>query len=1093
MLVADTNEAGAREASGEIRKERGIKVAAGNRIKGITIEIGGDTTKLDKALSDVNKKSRSLQAELRDVNKLLKLDPTNTDLLAQKQKILKESIAATSEKLDILREAEAQVQKQFERGEVSEEQYRALQREIIECSNELDELRESSRQADKAMEELNHSSKLTGEELDKAKKQADGFKEKLFDLAEKGKAAAAAIGAGLVAAATYATKFETDCDKALNTLITQTGAADKEIEGLEDTLLSVYKDNFGEDINDVAVAMSTVKQQTGLANEELKKTTESALLMRDTFDIDVNESVRGVTAMTKQFGISAEEAYNLMAQGAQKGLNQNGDLADQMAEYAVYYADMGFSAEEMFNMIANGAKNGTFQIDYLNDAVKEFGIRVKDGTADDTFKQLGLNANELKEKFAAGGESAREAFDIVNTALFSCDDEVQRNIMGVSMYGTKWEDLGEDAIRSLINTQGEISNTKDALSDINETKYNDIGSQIEELGRNINVDLVKPIGEELKPIVGEVLQEIKEKIPEVKEVLLTIISKVKDFVSFLSNNGPAVISVIAGIAAGMLSWNIANMIQGLVATIKVWKATTEGVTIAQKILNTVLSANPIGILIAAITALVAAFVYLWQTNEDFRNKIISIWNGIKEKFSSFAQGIVDRLNALGFDFENITDVIRALWDGLCKFLAPIFEGAFQQIVNIFSFVLDVITGILDVFIGLFTGNWDQCLQGVKEIFGAAWEFVKNTFQNYVKVLENILNVVCGFFGTTWAEAWEGIKQTFVNAWQSVKNGVSEVGSFIGGAFTTAYNAVISVFKGIGQWFAARWTDIKNALSTVATWFQTMFQNAYTNVTNIFKAIGQWFAARWQDIKNALSTVATWFQTMFQNAYTNLTNVFKGIGQWFSARYTDIKNAISGIPEFFRSTFQSAFDKITGVFKGIGSWFKSNVIDTIKGVFDNFDFGQIGRNIINAIKNGIKSISLPKLSIEWGTSEKTIAGVTIKVPVPHISWNAAGGIMQNPTIFGMYGGKLQGGGEAGPEAILPLDTFYERVEGYINEAAERAAQAAADSGSRAAGGRGGDFYQYNSYTSPKALSPSEAARQTRNATRNMVLELQRGRG
>ena len=194
MLVADTNEAGAREASGEIRKERGIKVAAGNRIKGITIEIGGDTTKLDKALSDVNKKSRSLQAELRDVNKLLKLDPTNTDLLAQKQKILKESIAATSEKLDILREAEAQVQKQFERGEVSEEQYRALQREIIECSNELDELRESSRQADKAMEELNHSSKLTGEELDKAKEQADGFKEKLSDLAEKGKAAAGETG-----------------------------------------------------------------------------------------------------------------------------------------------------------------------------------------------------------------------------------------------------------------------------------------------------------------------------------------------------------------------------------------------------------------------------------------------------------------------------------------------------------------------------------------------------------------------------------------------------------------------------------------------------------------------------------------------------------------------------------------------------------------------------------------------------------------------------------------------------------------------------------------------------------------------------------
>ena len=163
----------------------------------------------------------------------------------------------------------------------------------------------------------------------------------------------------------------------------------------------------------------------------------------------------------------------------------------------------------MFNMIANGAKNGTFQIDYLNDAVKEFGIRVKDGTADDTFKELGLDVENLKTKFAEGGEGAREAFDTVNNALFSCEDEVQRNILGVSLYGTKWEDLGEDAIRSLTNTQGEISNTTDALSDINAVKYDDLGSQIEELGRNINADLVKPIGEELTPIVSEALETLR--------------------------------------------------------------------------------------------------------------------------------------------------------------------------------------------------------------------------------------------------------------------------------------------------------------------------------------------------------------------------------------------------------------------------------------------------------------------------------------------------------------------------------------------------------------------------------------------------------
>ena len=355
---------------------------ANSKIRGITIEIGGDTTKLDKALGSVDKKVKGTQVELREVNKLLKIDPTNTEMLAQKQALLTDAISETKEKLDILKNAESQVQEQFKKGEVSEEQYKALKRELGRTEVELANLEEAARQTDTAIEQLGKSSKLSGEELKEAEEKAGAFKETLGDLTGKAETAAKALGAGFVAAATYATKFETDCDKALNTVITQTGAADTEVEGLEETLLSIYKDNFGEDINDIALAMSAVRQQTGQTGKELKSTTENAILMRDTFDIDVNESIRGVNAMMKQFGISSEEAYNLLAQGAQKGLNQNGDLADQLAEYSVYYADMGLSAEEAFNMIANGAKNGTFQVDYLNDAVKEFGIRAKDGTSD---------------------------------------------------------------------------------------------------------------------------------------------------------------------------------------------------------------------------------------------------------------------------------------------------------------------------------------------------------------------------------------------------------------------------------------------------------------------------------------------------------------------------------------------------------------------------------------------------------------------------------------------------------------------------------------------------------------------------------------
>ena len=921
---------------------------ANSKIRGITIEIGGDTTKLDKALGSVDKKVKGTQVELREVNKLLKIDPTNTEMLAQKQALLTDAISETKEKLDILKNAESQVQEQFKKGEVSEEQYKALKRELGRTEVELANLEEAARQTDTAIEELGKSSKLSGEELKEAEEKAGDFKETLGDLAGKAETAAKAMGAGFVAAATYATKFETDCDKALNTVITQTGAADTEVEGLEETLLSIYKDNFGEDINDIALAMSAVKQQTGQTGEELKNTTENAILMRDTFDIDVNESIRGVNAMMKQFGISSEEAYNLLAQGAQKGLNQNGDLADQLAEYSVYYADMGLSAEEAFNMIANGAKNGTFQIDYLNDAVKEFGIRAKDGTSDEAFKQLGLDVDDLKTKFAQGGEGAKEAFKTVNEALFSCDDEVQRNLLGVAMYGTKWEDLGEDAIRALVDTQGEISATNDALGTINENKYNDLGNQIEELGRNLKTDLVKPIGEELKPVISDVIKEVKGKIPEVKTLVLAVVSKVKDFISFMSRNGTQIISIIAGIAAGMLAWN---------AAIKVWKATTEGVTIAQKILNTVMAANPIGIVITVVAALVAALVTLFATNEDFRNKVIAVWEAVKEAASKVFGAIADFFTVtIPNAFNGFINFIKSNWQALLLLIVNPFAGAFKLL-------------------------YDNC--------GAFREFVDNFVQN--------------------------IKQFFQNLWNGIVSIFQGVGQWFIARFTEAYNGVTGVFAAIGQWFGARWQDIKNALATVASWFLTMFTNAYTNVKNVFALIGQWFGARWQDIKNALATVASWFLTMFTNAYTNVKNVFSAIGSWFGARWTEIKTALSAVPSWFGTQFQNAWTNIKNAFANVTSFF-SGLWEKIKGCFVN-----VGVKIGSAVGDAFKSAINSCLSTIEGVVNKFIGMINGVIDVineiPGVSLGKIG-TLSLPRLA--KGGVLKEGtamvAEAGPELL-----------------------------------------------------------------------------
>ena len=1027
---------------------------ANSKIRGITIEIGGDTTKLDKALGSVDKKVKGTQVELREVNKLLKIDPTNTEMLAQKQALLTDAISETKEKLDILKNAESQVQEQFKKGEVSEEQYKALKRELGRTEVELANLEEAARQTDTAIEELGKSSKLSGEKLKEAEEKAGDFKETLGDLAGKAETAAKAMGAGFVAAATYATKFETDCDKALNTVITQTGAADTEVEGLEETLLSIYKDNFGEDINDIALAMSAVKQQTGQTGEELKNTTENAILMRDTFDIDVNESIRGANAMMKQFGISSEEAYNLLAQGAQKGLNQNGDLADQLAEYSVYYADMGLSAEEAFNMIANGAKNGTFQIDYLNDAVKEFGIRAKDGTSDEAFKQLGLDVDDLKTKFAQGGEGAKEAFKTVNEALFSCDDEVQRNLLGVAMYGTKWEDLGEDAIRALVDTQGEISATNDALGTINENKYNDLGNQIEELGRNLKTDLVKPIGEELKPVISDVIKEVKGKIPEVKTLVLAVVSKVKDFISFMSRNGTQIISIIAGIAAGMLAWN---------AAIKVWKATTEGVTIAQKILNTVMAANPIGIAITVVAALVAALVTLFATNEDFRNKVIAVWEAVKEAASKVFGAIADFFTVtIPNAFNGFINFIKSNWQALLLLIVNPFAGAFKLLYD---------------NCGAFREFVDNFVQNIKQFFQNLWNGIVSIFQGvdqwFIARFTEAYNGVTGVFAT--------IGQWFGARWQDIKNALATVASWFLTMFTNAYTNVKNVFALIGQWFGARWQDIKNALATVASWFLTMFTNAYTNVKNVFALIGQWFGARWQDIKNALATVASWFLTMFTNAYTNVKNVFSAIGSWFGARWTEIKTALSAVPSWFGTQFQNAWTNIKNAFANVTSFF-SGLWKKIKGCF--VDVGvKIGSAVGDAFKSAINSC----LSTIEGVVNKFIGMINGVIDVineiPGVSLGKIG-TLSLPRLA--KGGVLKEGtamvAEAGPELLSMVNG--KAVVTPLSGSAKNQAMENAEKG-------GGGYVQNVNITSPKALSPYEIARQTRLQTRSMILAVQRG--
>ena len=577
---------------------------ASKLIKGITIEIGGNTTKLGQAIDNSEKKTRSLQVELRQVERLLKFDPTNIELLNQKQTILTQSIEETANRLEILKKSQEQVNEQYKKGEIGEEQLRAFQREITKTESGLNSMK-------KELSETNKSISLIGEN-DGIKKNTKSIEEATNELNELGNTAKetvnkVAIGAGAIGVAVasgmgYALKITTDYDKALNTLATRTGATKQQMDQLDESMSKVYKNNFGNSIQDVAESMATVKLNTKLMDEELEKATEYALLLRDAFEFEVNESSRTAKMLMDQFGLSAKEAYNLIAQGAQNGLDKNGDLLDTINEYAVHYKQLGFTAEEFFNSLINGSQNGTFSVDKLGDAYKEFGIRVKD-TANSTtegFELLKLNADEMRKKFAKGGEVAKKATQETVTALFALNDEVKRNQAGVALFGTMWEDLGADAVKSLMDVNGTVSTTSKALENINDQKYDDLENQLQELGRVIEKDVVAPVGEELKPVVEDAIGFVKENAPQIKELITNIAYATGDLVSWIIDNSDAVLTAIGGITAGFIAWKSYTVIDSIITSLQVFKTAQEGATIAQLAFNSAINANPV---MMAVTAL----------------------------------------------------------------------------------------------------------------------------------------------------------------------------------------------------------------------------------------------------------------------------------------------------------------------------------------------------------------------------------------------------------------------------------------------------------------------------------------------------------
>lgn len=378
------------------------------------------------------------------------------------------------------------------------------------------------------------------------------------------------LGDVLKSSASRTIEIADGLDSSVNKIAAATNASAEEVNKLRSIVEQIYGDNFGEGFEDIADSISKIKQNLGeLDDKELVKVTESAYALKDVFDYDIAESSRAVKAMMENFGVSASEAYDYIARGAQNGLDYSGELLDNISEYSVQFKKMGLSASDMFTIFSNGAENGAWNLDKIGDSVKEMAIRVIDGsdTSKQGFEALGFEADSMAEKFAAGGVSARVAFQEVIAALAEMNDPIAQNTAGINLMGTMWEDMGAEAILALGDISDSAFDCAGAMDTIKDVNYSSLNNSLENVQRQIDL-LIEPIGESLIPVLDEAADSVAEiaQKGDLKEIAVNVGSFISGTLTLLLKNINLIAAAIAGVTAAVIAFKTANMLTKVITS-----------------------------------------------------------------------------------------------------------------------------------------------------------------------------------------------------------------------------------------------------------------------------------------------------------------------------------------------------------------------------------------------------------------------------------------------------------------------------------------------------------------------------------------------
>lgn len=748
-----------------------------------------------------------------------------------------------------------------EQGETSDEA-RELARQIQDLSSELHENKTKLSDAEYAADKLDNSL----EEVESsAKKADDGFT--MFKATLANLAADAIMRAvdGIKNLAGNVIELGQNFTSTMSEVSAISGATGEDFEKLEacareygaTTVFSAsnaaealkYMSLAGWDADQSTSALGGVLNLAAASGMELGAASDMVTDYLSAFAMEAGDAAyfADLLSYAQSHSNTTAEALGEAYKNCAANLNAAGQDVETVTSLLEGMANQGYKGSEagtamaaIMRDITNGMKDGAIKIGETSVAVMD---------AQGNFRDLTDILTEVEAATNGMGDAERA---VALSSTFTADSTKGLNLIlneGMDKIAGYEEEL-----------RGASGSAEEMANIMNDNLSGDVAamnSAFEELGLKIYDALESKLRAGVQFITNGVIPAIEWLGGHIPEVTIAV-----------SGLG----AVIAAMNWGTISSKIA-MVKGALVKLA---AALGGVSL------------PAIAIIAVITAVALAFTNLWKNNEEFRNKITAIWDGIKAKFDEFGQGIVDRLNALGFEFEDITEVMKAVWDGFCEVLAPIFEGIFQQISNILSEALDILTGLFDIFAGIFTGDWDMVWQGVQEVFGAVWDFVVATFENWISTFTSLADTVLGWFGTDWETVWTNVKTFFSDTWNAISSFFSGILTGIKTFFTDTWNAIVSFFSGI---LSGIYSSVTGTMTEIHDTF-----------TNIWDSITGFLSGAWETIKNIVTVGIMAVKEIISAAFQIITLPFRFI-------WENCKDTVLSIWETIKSVIGEKIDAV----------------------------------------------------------------------------------------------------------------------------------------------------------------------------------------